>query len=134
MNKLLIASLLTLGLGLGSVAGVQAQDGEARFGKADGSRMAERIGVTESQLPAFQEVMKAQFEKRRALHKEFRAQQEALEAETQEQLAGVLTPEQLAELQAMKDKKRDKWQHDSKGRDHKHGHDKDCAAMEQTAE
>jgi Spy/CpxP family protein refolding chaperone len=127
MKKLLIVSLLTLGL----VAGAQAQDTDARQGKYDASRMTEhmagKIGVTESQLPAFQAVLQAQQEKRRALHKEFRAQQEALEAETQQELAGVLTAEQLNELQAMKDKRRDKWQ--GKGQDRKHGKGKgkDCA-------
>lgn len=127
MKKLFIASLLTLGM----VAGVQAQDSEKRYAKHDGSRMAEhiaeKIGVTESQLPAFQAVLQAQHEKRRALHAEFRAQQEALEAETQQELAGVLTAEQVNELQAMKDKRRDKWQGEGKGHDRKHRKDKDCA-------
>lgn len=105
MNRLLIASLLTLGL----VAGAQAQNMEGRHGKGDGSRIAEQIGVSESQLPAFQAVMQAQAEKRRALHEEFRAQHEALEAETQQELAGVLTPEQLEKLEALKAERRDRW-------------------------
>src|SRR5690606_18574085 len=110
MKKLLIVSLLSLGL----VAGVQAQETESRYNKPDGSRIAQHIGITESQLPAFQAVMQAQAEKRRALHEEFRAQNQALEAETQQELAGILTPEQLEKLQALKDKKRGKWQHGGK--------------------
>lgn len=119
MKKLLIASLLSLGL----VAGVQAQESESRYAKPDASRIAERIGVTESQLPAFQAVLQAQHEKRRALHQEFRAQNQALEVETEQELAGVLTHEQLEQLKAIKDQKRGQWR-DGKRGEHKRGEHK----------
>lgn len=119
MKKLLIASLLSLGL----VAGVQAQETESRYGKPDGSRIAQHLGVTESQLPAFQAVIQAQAEKRQALHQEFREQNKALEAETREELTGVLTPEQLEKMQTMKEKRQEKWHK----RDGKRGEHKDCA-------
>lgn len=99
MKKLLLVSLLTLGM----AAGAMAHDH-----KADGSRMAKHLEVTESQMPAFTAVMEAQKEKRRALFEAFRAQQDALEAETAEDLAGVLTPEQLTKLEDMKAKRQEK--------------------------
>lgn len=105
MKRLLIASLLSLGL----VAGVQAQDAEPHHFKPDGSRIAKKLDITESQLPAYQAVMQAQMEKRRALHEQFRQQNEALEAETRQELAGVLTPEQLEKLAALKEDRREIW-------------------------
>lgn len=113
MKKLLIASLLTIGL----VGGIQAQEVESRYGKHDGSRIAKKLELTESQLPAFQAIMQTQMEKRRALHEEFRAQSQELETETQQELATVLTPEQLEKLQTMKEKRQEKWRehHDKRG-------------------
>jgi hypothetical protein len=101
MKKLLIASILSVGL----VAGVQAQDSEPRHGQPDGSRIANYLELTDDQLPAFQAVMKEQFEKRRALHQEFREKHQAVEAETRSELEGVLTYEQLEKLDAMKEKR-----------------------------
>lgn len=111
MNKILLASLLSLSL----VAGAYAQDDTGS--KHDGSRMAKHLEVTESQLPAFQAVMQDQSEKRRALHAEFREKNQALQAETHAELATVLTPEQLEKLDAMKESRHGKWQDRSK----KHG-------------
>jgi Spy/CpxP family protein refolding chaperone len=111
MNKLLLASLLSLSL----VTGVHAHDHTPS--KPDGSRMAKHLEVTENQLPAFQAVMQEQFEKRRALYAEFREKNQALEAETHAELATVLTPEQLEKLAAMKENRHEKWQ----DRARKHG-------------
>lgn len=105
MKKLLIASILSVGL----VAGVQAQDSEPRHGQPDGSRIANYLELTDDQLPAFQAVMKEQFEKRRALHQELREKHQAVEAETRSELEGVLTYEQLEKLDAMKEKRGGKW-------------------------
>jgi|GEM_PF-6589990 hypothetical protein len=107
MKKLLIVSLLALGIS----AGVQAHEGAGKreFREPDWSRIAQHLEVTESQLPAFEAAMKAHHEKRRELHKEFLRQHQALEEEQRADLEGVLTQEQLEKLDAIKQKPVHHW-------------------------
>ncbi len=119
MKKLLILACLSLGL----AAGAYAQETRQGPANPDGSRLAKHLGVTESQLPAFQAVLQEYHDKRRALHEQFRAEQEALAEEERIALEGVLTVEQLAKLDDIKDKRRGHWRERQDDRKGKRGED-----------
>jgi Spy/CpxP family protein refolding chaperone len=93
------------------------------FGAKQGpnfERLASRLNLTEEQTPEFIEIMEAQHEKRIAIKEEIRATMvEKMDEHREEVLSavgGILTAEQLTEMEEMMDRHGDR----SKKMQHKH--------------
>lgn len=104
-----IAGALALVLG-----GILALSAEARGWGRDGrgpapdrqaARLAERLGLSAEQETRVREIFAESGEKRRAIREEGWKKMEGLRAETEERLAGVLTPEQMTGLRDLRERR-----------------------------
>jgi len=71
-------------------------------------RMAERLDLTAEQQGQVREILEASFAKGREAREAHRSEMETIRQETQDRLAGVLSPEQMAELAQMRDERRER--------------------------
>lgn len=89
----------------------QAKEPNAAFAKAVDRALAnymENLSLTEEQQKKVRSILEARRAKRLALVKKHRETLKALQKETDEKFAGVLTPEQVKKLEEMKKERRDK--------------------------
>jgi len=99
-----------------------------------GKRIAEELELTAEQSDAFRDIMQEQKSKRQEMFSEFRQQMkeqmQSLHDETRQKLTGVLTGEQLAKFDEMREKRMEKMKHRMQQRHEKHKsgrhHDEDA--------
>lgn len=100
MKKSLIAALFSLSFSVVAHAQMPCPPPTP-----DWNRLATRLGLESSQFDAFSTVMEAEHEKRQALHKQtfddMKVGMDAIDQETLEKLASILTEDQLAALEAL---------------------------------
>lgn len=100
MKKTVIAALFSFGF----ITGAQAQ-APCPPSAPDWDRLATRLGLEYDQREDFSAVMEAEHEKREAVHQQafddMKEGMEAIDQETLEKLANVLSEDQLAALEAL---------------------------------
>lgn len=110
-NKVISGALLLLLLA-GTASAMPPHDREPDF-----DRMAERLELDDSQKASFITIMKE-------AHQEKKAQREATKEKTKQQLASILTEEQLGKMEQAHDR-RDERRKEMKGKKRRHCKDDD---------
>ena len=105
MKKLIVGSLIGVGLLAGAVVAAHSIDGYL-------DRLQERLELSEEQKDSLRKIFEESEKKEEALQKELRA----LRQETREQFEAVLNEAQLEQLKEMRN---DRWK--GKGRHHRGG-------------
>ncbi len=71
-------------------------------------RMTERLDLSAEQQGQVREILESSFAKGREAREAHRSEMETIRQETQDRLAGVLSPEQMAELGQMRDERQER--------------------------
>jgi protein CpxP len=128
MKKLIIATAITLGMGLTSAAFAQPDtvDREARAqarSERHVERLATELALTDAQKLEVQAIFAEQGTAQREMHERYRAERKALREQADARLGEVLSTEQREKLDTIRAERKENWRGKRHG-DRHHRHDR----------